>query len=281
VEVQWSAPPASSSAGARAAPPPPTAVVVLHRKAPGEGGELMHAVATRAAGQQAAEVAAAITGARARYYLEPLLDMRGWRQQPMVAAEHGADQLMPDVLPSMEWARVWAAWRPGSRAVSVWRPVGPPGYASLGDVAVAGDEPPARPSMMYKDVPAVAGSDALGEGPRLAPPSGFALMYRSLAGMHPVTIWAPLAPRGYVALGAVVVPAMDEPMPGAVRCVRSDLVAPAPLAGSQSPVFSLRETASDGTEWACSLWPVDNTAQTVAVTKSPRTPPPAAWTPIY
>lgn len=64
---------------------------------------------------------------------------------------------------------------------------GPPGYASLGDVAVQGDDPPPRPARMYKDVPS-ARPDAPGEGPRLAPPAGFQLMYRSSAGSHPITV---------------------------------------------------------------------------------------------
>lgn len=48
-----------------------------------------------------------------------------------------------------------------SCALSIWRPVGPPGYASLGDVAMAGSEPPSgRPVKMYKDV--VGAGDAPG-----------------------------------------------------------------------------------------------------------------------
>lgn len=62
-----------------------------------------------------------------------------------------ANQEMPDVMLSMEFKRVWRCSRPGARPLSVWRPVGPPGYASLGDVAMPGNEPPARPVSMYRD----------------------------------------------------------------------------------------------------------------------------------
>jgi hypothetical protein len=42
--------------------------------------------------------------------------------------------------------------RPGGRPFSVWRPVGPPGYASLGDVGMPGRDAPSRPVNTYKDV---------------------------------------------------------------------------------------------------------------------------------
>lgn len=62
------------------------------------------------------------------------------------------NQEMPDAMLSMDFKRVWRSARPGARPLSIWRPVGPPGYASLGDVAMPGSEPPARPVSMYKDV---------------------------------------------------------------------------------------------------------------------------------
>lgn len=87
-----------------------------------------------------------------------------------------SNQEMPDVMPSMDFKRVWqsgplsaaaAASSAGrgqrdSRVLSVWRPVGPPGYSSLGDVVVAGSEPPSgKPVRMYKDV--VGAGDAPGQ----------------------------------------------------------------------------------------------------------------------
>jgi hypothetical protein len=81
------------------------------------------------------------------------------------------------VMPSMDFKRVWqsgalsaaaaasSAGQPGARAsrvLSVWRPVGPPGYSSLGDVVVSGSEPPSgKPVRMYKDV--VGAGDAPGQ----------------------------------------------------------------------------------------------------------------------
>lgn len=104
-------------------------------------------------------------------------EVRGWRSQPMVAQEHGFEQLMPETMPCLEYRRVWMASRPGAQSITVWRPSGPPGYSSLGDIAVKGDEPPSKPSRMYKDV-AASVPDTAGEGPRLMPPAGYQLMYR-------------------------------------------------------------------------------------------------------
>lgn len=92
-----------------------------------------------------------------------------------VAALLQCNQEMPDVMPSMDFKRVWqsgalsaAASASGSRGtrdtrmLSIWRPVGPPGYSSLGDVAVSGSEPPSgKPVRMYKDV--VGAGDAPGQ----------------------------------------------------------------------------------------------------------------------
>jgi hypothetical protein len=64
-----------------------------------------------------------------------------------------------------------------------------------------GYDPPARPVRMYKDV--TVWQDAPGEGARLAAPLGFQLVYRDSGGRHPLTIWRPLAPRGYQDVGWV------------------------------------------------------------------------------
>lgn len=80
-----------------------------------------------------------------------------------------SNQEMPDVMPSMDFKRVWrsastagARGARDTRVLSIWRPVGPPGYSSLGDVAVAGSEPPSgKPVKMYKDV--MGAGDAPGQ----------------------------------------------------------------------------------------------------------------------
>jgi hypothetical protein len=141
----------------------------------------------------------------------------------------GDGQQRPDTLPCLEFKLVWyrqggssggsstggpgasggiagpgggsgggAGQAAGQRAVSVWRPVGPPGYAALGDVAVVGTGSPPQPVRLYKDPLSLGGDgDAPGEGPRLARPVSYALMFRDSAN-PPCTIWRPVPPRGYV-----------------------------------------------------------------------------------
>jgi len=127
---------------------------------------------------------------------------------------------MPDAMPCMDYKRVWAAGKGsgGAPALSVWRPVGPPGYAALGDVAMPGSEPPARPVTVYKGVApgdedcggwgagvtrGASPGDAAGDGgegaapaPKLAAPVGFQLVFRDSGGSHGVSVWRPVPPKG-------------------------------------------------------------------------------------
>ena len=120
----------------------------------------------RPSSSQAQEVLAAIQACRHRYYVAPRSEAASWREMraPASAASSSSMMMMfqrggrglggqehPDTLLSLEFKPVWYR-RGGSgggsgasgRSVSVWRPVGPPGYVALGDVAVVrmgGDSP--------------------------------------------------------------------------------------------------------------------------------------------
>ena len=49
-------------------------------------------------------------------------------------------------MPSLEFRRLWRGERGGGGGmVSIWRPVGPPGYKPLGDVISQGVDPPSNP----------------------------------------------------------------------------------------------------------------------------------------
>ena len=141
-----------------------------------------------------------------------------------------------------------------SSCVSLWRPVPPPGYAASGDVAVLGVEPPPTPVAVYR----LDDDDDNAEGfdfdddddeskskkknkplPPTAPAAGFRLVWRH-DGDCPLTLWEPLPPSGYRALGAAA-RGSAEPLRGSVgararsarrprgvdvACVRSDLCEP-------------------------------------------------------
>ena len=238
------------------------------------------------------------------------------------------DQLKPDTMPCVEFKPIWyrralhgsvgrsgsvglsgssssamlknagGAGGGGRKAISVWRPVGPPGYSSLGDVLVSGLETPPNPVKLYKDLSlfsvtssAAAGGggggglrigggekeahDAPGEGPRLASPIGYALIFRDSA-YPPVTIWRPTPPPGYVEVGCVAWPDMEEPPLSLVRCVRKDLV----MAAETYETCAWSGASADNQWWRCTLWPIDNAAQTFLASKNDHRPD-KARTPVY
>ena len=284
----------------RQSPGAPPDGVIVHRKYRDAADALVYDVRCRAATRQAQDLHAAIGAARAKYYLDPRREARGWKVAPVTAAERRRDQAMPGAMPCLDFKRVWA---PGARAgagggagdsgasggaavISVWRPVGPPGYHALGDVAMPGLEPPARPVTVYReDAPPAsptAGDGADGAGgtaaapasasaPRLAAPVGYQLVFRdSMGGGHGVSIWRPVPPKGYAEVGHVVVPAIEEPPPGAARCVRADLLRHARL--YDAPVW--QGASADNAYWRCAIWQVDNQCGTFVAVKTAGRPHP-------
>jgi hypothetical protein len=71
-------------------------------------------------------------------------------------------------------------------------------------------------------------------------------------------------------VGYVVVPAIDEPQPGVVRVMRSDLLRPTRF--YDAPVWS--GTSADNMYWQCSIWQVDNAACTFVAVKTAGRPHP-------
>ena len=100
-------------------------------------------------------------------------------REASLAISPSPDQLKPDTMPSVDFKPIWyrkaspygtstipsgsssssmlknaggQGGQGGQRAISVWRPLGPPGYSSLGDVLVMGLETPPNPVRLYKDL---------------------------------------------------------------------------------------------------------------------------------
>ncbi len=149
-------------------------------------------------------------------------------------------------------------------------------YAILGDVIQIGTEAPNRPVHMYREGQAGTGdTDAPDEGPRLTVPQGYSLVYRE-SSSPALTLWRPIPRRGYVELGCVAWPEIEEPPLGLVRCLRKDLVRPAACA--EPCVWSA--ASSDNAYWRTSVWSVDNQCTTFVAMKGevrPRT----SWAPVY
>lgn len=67
--------------------------VIIHRKYRGDDDVLVYDVRCRAHTRQPQELHEAITCARAKYYLEPLREIRGWRVTPVLAAEQQVGEM--------------------------------------------------------------------------------------------------------------------------------------------------------------------------------------------
>lgn len=164
-----------------------------------------------------------------------------------------------------------------------------------------GRDPPGRPARVYKRSaapPPVRPAPAPGSFPLaalapdsaatapalplLAAPLGYLLVFRS-SGPPALTIWRPVPPPGYAVAGCVAWPAIEEPPPGLVACVRADCVAPVSFSGARSPIWS--GASPEHPSWRCALWPVvtegggggDGSGAFVAIRggdNQPLTPPP-------
>jgi len=133
---------------------------------------------------------------------------------------------------------------------SVWRPVAPAGYATLGDVAVRGLAAPTFATPVVRDVADL-----------VAPPAAFERVWTNeefASYSTPVTYWSPIPSYGYVCLGshaATSLPSEREPPRDALRCV----LAPYARAAAEGGVAVVRNAGFTHLEngWAVSLWEAD------------------------
>lgn len=127
---------------------------------------------------------------------------------------------------------------------SIWRPVCPEGYVSVGDVAHVGDHPP-NVAAAYRY------SEEL-----FALPVGYDLVWRNCPDdyISPVSIWHPRAPDGFLSLGCVAIPDFREPEPDHVYCVAVSI--------AEDTEFEEQKiwTAPESYPWACHLYQVKSDA---------------------
>jgi hypothetical protein len=152
--------------------------------------------------------------------VEPPAD---WIASPIVEITGGP--LPPDPAAALTLQEVseytWVYDDTGSGAFtdgSIWRPVVPPGFFALGDVAVAGHDPPDFATLVVADDPEA-----------LRPPVAYEQIWNDTAslGLHDVAVWNPIPPLGYTCLGSVAVGDHETP-PAAdlVRCVHDSHLVP-------------------------------------------------------
>lgn len=127
---------------------------------------------------------------------------------------------------------------------SIWRPICPEGYVSIGDIARVGSHPP-NVAAVYHNV------DRL-----FALPVGYDLVWRNCLDDYitPVSIWYPRAPEGYVSPGCVAVASFEEPEPDAVHCVAESLAEVTEF--EEQKIWS----APESYPWACHIYQVKSGA---------------------
>nr|XP_027080056.1 uncharacterized protein LOC113703042 isoform X2 [Coffea arabica] len=137
---------------------------------------------------------------------------------------------------------------------SIWRPVCPNGYISVGDIARAGSHPP-NVSAVYHY------SDK-----HFTLPVGFDLVWRNCLEDYitPVSIWHPRAPAGYVSPGCVAVPRFEEPDPKAVYCIAESLAEETVL--EDQKIWS----APDSYPWSCHIYQVQSGALHFVALRQPK-----------
>ena len=155
-----------------------------------------------------------------------------------------------------EFQRIWDSRGSDSKPGSFWRPTPAPdllpGYFPLGDIVAAGFD-----NINQNCIAAVVceGDPQLqdaSKGNALSRPDDFEQVWRDSGSgaRSDLTIWRPIPPDGYVALGMVCSNGRDKPLLNTVRCVRSDLVIASPI---NHMIWSDK---GSGAKEKCSAWSV-------------------------
>eukprot|EP00898_Chlorokybus_atmophyticus_P001275 jgi/Chlat1/2148/Chrsp17S02730 len=186
------------------------------------------------------------------------------RQEQQLQLEYtpGHTDVRPNAVECTQFQEVWndrGVSNAREYSVSIWRPVCPEGYVLVGDVVRHGYQPPEK-VMVYLHT----------DDGAFARPVDFELIWRDngLGCDEPVTIWEPVPPAGYVAIGCVAVGAYERPSRDVVWCIRSDKTYRSAL--FNSPIW--RDHGNTAI-WRVSLWPVDGEPQAFLAVRSHAKPP--------
>ena len=155
-----------------------------------------------------------------------------------------------------EFQRIWDSRGSDSKPGSFWRPTPDPdllpGYFPLGDIVAPGFD-----NINQNCIAAVVceGDPQLqdaSKGNALSRPDDFEQVWRDSGSgaRSDLTIWRPIPPDGYVALGMVCSNGRDKPLLNTVRCVRSDLVIASPI---NHMIWSDK---GSGAKEKCSAWAI-------------------------
>lgn len=133
-----------------------------------------------------------------------------------------------------QFNRIWDSAGSGSKKGSFWRPSPSadllPGYFPLGDVVSPGFENINESNIVAVVCEGVPENGDTSKGKALGVPIDFEQVWKDSGSgaKADITIWRPIPPDGYVALGMVCSNGRDKPLRNTVRCVRADLVIASP-----------------------------------------------------
>lgn len=245
-----------------------------------------------------------------KYYRDPSRQDHRWalRHAARLALPQGASLFdFPLKILSTTFEKSWHTNPNRSPVVYFWKPSAPPGYKPVGCVATLGPDPPLYPVYCFRDDVTLANRRE--NSPGMLPtafPEEYSLIWRFNGG-RPVSMWMPVPPQGYVAMGAIIVgdatlPSMDDYV-----CLREDLVKQTPLfdsaiwsynpdairsqlLASQHPSQNSMRLLGIGTEskvrvtpepipsylpetWKVSVWQIDSPLMTLLVARGLKKPP--------
>lgn len=129
-----------------------------------------------------------------------------------------------------EFHRIWDTKGSQSKPGAFWRPTPAPdllpGFFPLGDVVVSGYDNINGSSVVAVVCESTAPAKDPARGNAIRPPNDFELVWTDSGSKAKKdgSIWRPIPPEGYVALGMVCSNDHEKPSLNAVRCVRVDLV---------------------------------------------------------
>ena len=129
-----------------------------------------------------------------------------------------------------EFHRIWDTRGSKAKPGAFWRPTPPPdvlpGFFPLGDLAVSGHDNVNGKTVMAVVCEGDPQSEGATKGKALSRPDDYEQVWKDSGSGSRTdgSIWRPIPPAGYVALGLVCSNNHEKPSLNAVRCVRADLV---------------------------------------------------------
>lgn len=178
---------------------------------------------------QASQIKFIASNLVAKYLQDPIRQDQRWAERHEARATLPDDRPLSDLptkMPCIEYTFLWNTNPARSPVVYFWKPDPPPGYKPVGVVATLDAEPPLTPVDCFRDdVTLSDASSSTHDGNSnldTAFPEEYSLIWR-YNGTRPVTMWMPVAPKGFVAMGAVIVNAADAPSLDDYVCLKEHL----------------------------------------------------------